>query len=72
MGLDRVDRRIMSEEDYTELIANLKQQLRFHRERREQVETDPELTAEDRTRKLAYHDRLTDRRRGQLIDLEGH
>jgi hypothetical protein len=52
-------------------IINLNRQLRFHQERRKMVETDPELTAEDRTRKLTYHHWVIDRLRGQLIDVEG-
>jgi len=62
----------MPPEDRTARIASLKRQLRFHQERRKRVEHDPELTAEDRTRKLIYHDSVIDRLRVQLIDLEGH
>jgi len=53
-------------------LASVKRQLLFHRGRRKMVETDPELSAEERAALLKYHDRLILRLRDQLIDLEGH
>jgi hypothetical protein len=53
-------------------VASLRRQLRFHHERRKQVETGPELTADKRVAHLEYHARLVMRLLGQLIDLEGH
>lgn len=62
----------MKRENHAEQITTFKRQLHFHNERGKTVETDPELTAEDRTRNLAYHEWVMDRLRGRLIDLEGH
>ena len=53
-------------------LTSLRRELFFHRERRKQVETDPELTADERGEQLEYHDRLVMRVLGQLIELEGH
>jgi hypothetical protein len=62
----------MSQEDRTHQIASLKRQLLFHHARRKQVEQTPELTPDERTEQLEYHDRLVMRLLGQPIDLEGH
>ncbi len=53
-------------------LASLRRELFFHQERRKMVETDPELTADERVEHLEYHDRLVMRLLGQLIELEGH
>lgn len=39
----------MKRENHAEQITTFKRQLHFHNERGKSVETDPELTAEDRT-----------------------
>jgi len=39
----------MKHEKHAEQITGLKRQLRVHHERRKQVETDPELLAEEQT-----------------------
>ncbi len=62
----------MIPEDRADRITSLKRQLRFHHERRKVVETDPELTPEERADQLEYHDRLVLRLLGRLIDMEGH
>jgi hypothetical protein len=62
----------MIPEDRADRIASLKRQLFFHQGRRKMVETDPELTADERLEHLEYHDRLVVRLLGQLIDQEGH
>ena len=59
-------------DDRTFRLTSLRRELFFHRERRKQVETDPELTADERAEHLEYHDRLIMRLLGQLIELEGH
>ena len=53
-------------------LASLKRQPLFHRGRRKMVETDPELTVEERADQLEYHDRLVMRLLGQLIEPEEH
>ncbi len=62
----------MTSEDCADRIASLKRQLFFHQKWQGQVQTDPELTANERDRKLAYHIWVIDRLRARLIDLEGH
>ena len=47
----------MDPDDRRDRIANLKQQLHFYNGRRKMVETDPELTADERPEQLEYHDR---------------
>ena len=53
-------------------LTSLRRELFFHRERGKQVETDPDVTADDRAKQVAYHDKIIKRLRQQLVDLEGY
>ena len=62
----------MTPEDRAEHLASLQFQVRFHRERRKQVETDRALSAEERDAELAYHEKIIRWLQEQVISLEGH
>jgi len=57
-------------EDRAGRIASLKQELLSHHEHRRKVETDPELTAKERAKRLRDHDRLILRLLDQHVVLE--
>ncbi len=58
----------MTAEDRTARIASLKRQLFFHQNRRKMVQTDVELSAEERAEQREYHDRLVMRLLGRVKD----